>query len=61
MNKLHGNLHLLSEDNLKRLVNYYVTGTLSLRDQYLLLSEIIGPKAMLKALGTKKSICIAVN
>ena len=46
MNALHGNLNRLSEKNLKRLVNYYATGILSLPDQYLILNEIIGPKAM---------------
>jgi hypothetical protein len=46
MNALHGNLNLLSEKNLKRLVKYFETGILSLQDQYLILNEIIGPKAM---------------
>ena len=41
MNALHGNLHRLSEKSLRKLVNYYITGTLSLQDHYLLLNEII--------------------
>lgn len=48
MNKLHGNLHLLSEDNLKRLVNYYVTGILSSTDQALLLKQITDDTDMSK-------------
>jgi hypothetical protein len=40
MNKLHGNLHLLSESSLKKLIGYYVSGILSSEDQSLLLSEI---------------------
>ena len=46
MNALHGNLNRLSEKNWKSLVKYYETGILSLQDQYLILNEIIGPKAM---------------
>ena len=46
MNALHGNLNRLSEQNWKKLLNYYATGILSLPDQYLILNEIIGPKAM---------------
>jgi hypothetical protein len=46
MNALHGNLNRLSEKNLRRLIKYYATGILSLPDQYLILNEIIGPKAM---------------
>ena len=48
MNKLHGNLHLLSEDNLKILVNYYVTGILSSSDQALLLKSITDDTDTLK-------------
>ena len=40
MNALHGNCHLLSEESLKKLVNYYKTGILSTHDQNLLLNEI---------------------
>tara|TARA_A100001201_G_scaffold415_1_gene1130 strand:+ start:661 stop:831 length:171 start_codon:yes stop_codon:yes gene_type:complete len=40
MNRLHGNLHLLSEKNLRILINYYVTGILSSSDQALLLKSI---------------------
>ena len=43
---LDGNLNLLSDESMKKLVRYYETGTLSLADHYLLLNEIIGPKAM---------------
>jgi len=43
MNALHGNLHQLSDKSLKKLINYYVTGILTLPDQYLCLNEIIGP------------------
>ena len=50
MNELHGNLHKLSDESFKKLVNYYATNTLTLRDHYSLLNEIIGPKVMLKAL-----------
>ena len=58
MNALHGNLNRLSEKNWKSLVKYYETGILSLQDQYLILNEIIGPKAMslvLKASDSKNS------
>ena len=50
MNALHGNLSQLSEKNWKSLLKYFETGILSLQDQYLILNEIIGPKAMLLAL-----------
>jgi len=60
-NALHGNLHRLSEKNLKKLINYYVTGTLSLPDHYLLLNEIIGPKAMSKVLVIPKNMNTAVR
>jgi len=50
MSELHSSLHKLSDESFKKLVNYYATNTLSLRDHYLLLNEIIGPKAMLKVL-----------
>ena len=46
MNALHGNLNRLSAKNWKSLVKYFETGILSLQDQYLILNEIIGPKAM---------------
>ena len=58
MNALHSNLHRLSDKSFEKLINYYATGTLSLPDQYLCLNEIIGPKAMSKALhlpGSKSS------
>jgi hypothetical protein len=45
MNALHGNLSRISVENWKSLLKYFETGTLSLQDQYLLLNEIIGPKA----------------
>ena len=38
--RLHGNLHLLSEQNLKKLINYYATGTLTSSDRNSLLKEI---------------------
>ena len=50
MNALHGNLNRLSERNWKKLLKYFETGTLLLQDQYSILNEIIGPKAMLLAL-----------
>ena len=50
MSELHGNLHKLSDESFKKLVNYFATNTLSLPDHYSLLNEIIGPKAMLKVL-----------
>ena len=46
MSQLHGNLNRLSDESMKKLVRYYATGILSLPDHYLLLNEIIGPKAM---------------
>jgi len=48
MNALHGNLHRLSEQNLKKLINYYVTGTLSSTDQALLLKQITEDTGMSK-------------
>ena len=48
--ELHSNLHKLSEKNFRKLVNYFATNTLSLRDQYSLLSDLIGPQAMSKTL-----------
>jgi hypothetical protein len=50
MNALHGNLHKLSEQSYKKLRSYYSTGILTLPEQYSILNEIIGPKAMLLAL-----------
>jgi len=50
MNALHGNLNLLSEKSMKKLLNYFETGTLSLQDQYLLLKEIIGLEAYTRVL-----------
>ena len=38
--KLHGNLHLLSELNLKALLHYFENGTLSSQDRDSLLNEI---------------------
>ena len=49
MKELHGNLNLLSERNLRNLVEYFATGILSSQDQSLLLNEITERKAMLKA------------
>jgi len=46
MNELHGNLHLLSEVNLKALMHYYASGTLSSQDRDSLLNEITKAKAM---------------
>jgi hypothetical protein len=40
MNALHGNCHHLSDENLKKLVNYYKTGILSTHDRNLLLKQI---------------------
>jgi hypothetical protein len=40
MSLLHGNLHLLSKESLNKLVKYYETGTLSLKEQSLLQNEI---------------------
>jgi len=48
MNQLHGNLNLLSEMNMKRLLRYFAKGTLSLRDRNLLLKEIINAKGTSK-------------
>jgi hypothetical protein len=45
-NALHGNFNRLSDESMKKLLSYFETGTLSLRDHYLLLREIIGPEAM---------------
>jgi hypothetical protein len=41
--RLHGNLHLLSEKSLNKLVKYYATGILSSKDQSSLLNEITKP------------------
>ena len=38
--RLHGNLHLLSDQSLKKLVNYYATNILSSQDRSSLLNEI---------------------
>ena len=46
MNLLHGNLHLLSKESLKKLVSYYETGILTSRDRSLLLSDLTRPKDM---------------
>ena len=46
MKNLHGNLNQLSEKSWKKLLKYFETGILSLPDQYLILNEIIGHKAM---------------
>ena len=43
MSMLHGNLHRLSDQSLRKLVNYYATNTLSSKDQSLLLNEITKP------------------
>jgi hypothetical protein len=40
MSALHGNLHRLSDQSLKKLINYYATSTLTSRDRNLLLKEI---------------------
>ena len=45
MNELHGNLHQLSELNLKTLIHYYESGTLSSQDRDSLLNEITKAKA----------------
>jgi hypothetical protein len=47
-NELHGNLNLLSELSMKRLLRYYETGSLSLQDRNLLLKEITAAKDMSK-------------
>ena len=44
MNKELGNLNKLSEENWKKLLNYYETNTLSLQDRCSLLNEITGHK-----------------
>jgi hypothetical protein len=46
MSLLHGNLHLLSKESLNKLVRYYETGILSLRDRSLLLSDLTKHKDM---------------
>ena len=48
MRELHGNLNLISEENMKRLRSYYETGILSSKDQNLLLNELMQEQAMLK-------------
>ena len=50
MNNLHNNLNKLSEESMKKLVSYFETGTLSLKDHYLLLNEIIGPEVFSRQL-----------
>ena len=50
MRELHGNLNQLSDESFLKLKNYYATGTLTLQDHYLLLSELIGRSAMFKVL-----------
>jgi hypothetical protein len=55
MKALHGNLNLLSDKSMKKLVNYYATGILTLADQYLLLNEIIGPEAFTLVLHSPNS------
>ena len=40
MNALHGNCHLLCEESLRKLVDYYKTGILSTHDRNLLLKQI---------------------
>lgn len=49
MSELHGNLHLLSELNLRLLIHYFENGTLSSQDRDLLLNEITKAKATLQA------------
>ena len=48
INQLHGNLNLLSEMSMRKLVSYFETGILSLKDRNLLLKEIILAKATSK-------------
>ena len=40
MSLLHGNLNRLSDENWKHLLNYYATGTLSLKTESSLLNEL---------------------
>ena len=44
MSLLHGNLNRLSDENWKHLLNYYATGTLSLKTESLLLKELTEPQ-----------------
>ena len=45
MKALHGNLHVLSELNLKALLTYYYTGFLTYQERASLLKEITEAKA----------------
>jgi len=40
MKELHGNLSRVSDENWKHLLNYYATGTLSLKTESSLLREL---------------------
>jgi hypothetical protein len=40
MRELHGNLNRVSDENWKELLNYYATGTLSLKTESSLLKEL---------------------
>ena len=44
MKELHGNLNRLSDESLKLLLNYYATGSLSLKTESLLLRELTEPR-----------------
>jgi hypothetical protein len=50
MSLLHGNLNRLSDESLKHLLNYYATGTLSLKIESLLLKELTEQLDMSQAL-----------
>jgi len=44
MKELHGNLSRVSDENWKHLLNYYATGTLSLKIESSLLKELTEPQ-----------------
>jgi len=44
MKELHGNLSRVSDENWKDLLNYYATGTLSLKTESSLLRELTEPQ-----------------
>ena len=50
MNALHGNLNLLSEESMNKLLGYFETGILTLQDRNSLLNELTGHGDTSKAL-----------
>ena len=48
MNKLHGNLNLLSVQSMNALLKYYETGILSSKEQNLLLNDLMQERDTLK-------------